>query len=277
MESKRYEKFSKNVKRHDSVQRKKKTTEEEQKAFAKKRMQTEEYTVENQQQFIEKINRMFVEGKINSKNIERVKEELYKYPNKAESSLFISELYYAITEKEEKAIGEIDEYIDNTQTLSIEEYNELNQKINDFRKRLDMKEYLSKKEEEEKQKNKKLKQLQRDYSRQIIEKLDKGKIKKEDIPEIIKNLERYPDRTKAIFLITKLHEGFYGTAETIQLLNKYAKITDLTEEEKNSIGKMKQVVAKNKNTNTIKQRQERLKNRRKQAKEKKEKNEIEER
>ena len=246
--------------------KKKRSMEEEQKSYGKEKIKEEKYTVENQKEYIETITKMFIEGKINTKNIEKVKEEINKYPNKTESSLFLSEIYYAITEKEEKGIEQINECIDTAQSLSREEYKTLDEKISEFRKRIDLKEYLSKKEEQQKLKNKELKREQRDYSRQIIERIDKGKIKKEDVPEIIRNLEKYPDRTKAIFLITKLYEGFYGANETLQLLNKYGAISNLTEEEKNSIVKMKEIVVKNRKINTIKQRQQKVRKRKKESK-----------
>jgi len=261
--------------------KRKKSIEEEQNGFAAELVKEEKYTVENQKQYIENINKMFIEGKVNSKNIEKVKEELFKYPNKTESSLFLSELYYAITEKEEEGIDQINKFKRKETSLSEEEHKSLDEKISDFRKRIDLKEYLSKKEEEQKIRDKELKQEQREYSRQVIQRIDKGELKKEDIPEIVRNLERYPDRSKSIFLIMKLYEGFYDTTEALKFLAKYSTISNLTQSEIDSIIKMKSMLLKNKNVDTIKQRQQKIKKRNiaskkyKKNKEKDTKNQIE--
>lgn len=275
----KYEKLSKNEQRYGKTQEKRgieeeqkrfafsnerpeekieKSIEEEQREFAKEKMQDEKYTLENQKEYIEYLNRMFIEGKVNSKNIEKVKEELSKYPDKVQSSLFLSEIYYAITEKEEKGIEQIDECIDSKESLSREEYKILDEKVRDFRKRIDLKEYLAKKEEEQKLREKELKQEQREYSRQIIKNLDNGELKKEDIPEIAKKLEKYPDRSKAIFLIMKLYEGYYGRTEALQALIRYNSISDLSDAEKDMIVKLRNAINNNKNVNTIRQRQQKV-------------------
>lgn len=275
----KYEKLSKNEQRYGKTQEKigieeeqkrfafsnerpeekiEKSIEEEQREFAKEKMQDEKYTLENQKEYIEYLNRMFIEGKVNSKNIEKVKEELSKYPDKIQSSLFLSEIYYAITEKEEKGIEQIDECIDSKDSLSREEYKILDEKVRDFRKRIDLKEYLAKKEEEQKLREKELKQEQREYSRQIIKNLDNGELKKEDIPEIAKKLEKYPDRSKAIFLIMKLYEGYYGRTEALQALIRYNSISDLSDAEKDMIVKLRNAINNNKNVNTIRQRQQKV-------------------
>lgn len=275
----KYEKLSKNEQRYGKTQEKRgieeeqkrfafsnerpeekieKSIEEEQREFAKEKMQDEKYTLENQKEYIEYLNRMFIEGKVNSKNIEKVKEELSKYPDKVQSSLFLSEIYYAITEKEEKGIEQIDECIDSKDSLSREEYKILDEKVRDFRKRIDLKEYLAKKEEEQKLREKELKQEQREYSRQIIKNLDNGELKKEDIPEIAKKLEQYPDRSRAIFLIMKLYEGYYGRTEALQALIRYNSISDLSDSEKDMIVKLRNAINNNKNVNTIAQRQQKV-------------------
>ena len=64
------------------------------------------YTKENKEVYMQQLQTMFYEGKLNSKNIESIKQELYRYPNQVESAIFISELYYLITENEERGIEE---------------------------------------------------------------------------------------------------------------------------------------------------------------------------
>lgn len=277
---KRYEKISKNEQKNGEIKQKRtleeeqrkfalinkgiekkeeKSVEEEQIEFASKKVQEEKYTLENQKEYIEYLNKMFIDGKVNSKNIEKIKEELSKYPDKVQSSLFLSEIYYAITEKEEKGIEQINECINSKEFLSKEEHKTLDEKVRDFRKRIDLKEYLAKKEEEQKIREKELKQEQREYSRQIIKSLDNGELKKEDIPQIAKKLEKYPDRSKAIFLIMKLYEGYYGRTEALQALIRYNSISDLSDSEKDMIVKMRNSINNNRNVNTIRQRQQKVK------------------
>lgn len=239
----------------------KKSIEEEQNEFARINIQEEKYTLENQKEYIEELNRMFIKGEINSKNINSIKRELYKYPDKIESSIFLSEIYYAITEQEENGISQLKECMDKAESLSENDYKNLDDKINEFKKRIDLKEYMSKKEEERQIREKELKKEQREYSRQIIQSIDKGEIKKEDIPEIVRKLESYPDRAKAIFLIMKLYEGFYGTIESLKFLSKYSKISNLTQSEIESIMKMENMLLKNRNIDTMKRRQEKVRRR----------------
>ena len=304
--NKKYEKFSKNVKRHNKMKEKErrtpedeqrrfaltkekpedkrklsmeeeqrkyafanerpeekieKTIEDEQKEFASNKMQAEKYTLENQKEYIEHLNKMFIEGKIHSKNIEKVKRELLKYPDKVESSMFLSEIYYAITEKEEVGIEQINKLKNKGSSLSEEENKILDEKVNEFRKRIDLKEYLAKKEEADKLREKELKQEQREYSREVIRAMDNGELTKEDIPEIARKLQGYPDRDRAIFLIMKLYEGYYDTTETLRTLMRYSSISDLSDAEKNLIVQMRTSIIDNKkkNINPLRMRQHKVK------------------
>lgn len=235
-----------------------KTIEDEQKEFANKKIQAEKYTLENQKEYIKYLNKMFIEGKINSKNIDKVKRELSKYPDKVESTLFLSEIYYAITEKEKVGINQINELRRKDSNLSDEQHEILDEKINVFRERIDLKEYLARKEEADKIREKELRQEQREYSRQIIRNIDSGELKKEDIPQIVRKLEQYPDRSKAIFLIMKLYEGYYDKSDALKVLIRYNSISSLTDSEKDMIVKMRKSIVENKNINSISQRQRKV-------------------
>lgn len=303
--NKKYEKFSKNVKRHNKMkekekripedeqrrfaltkekpedkrqismeeqqrkyafanerpeERKERNIEKEQKEFGIERMQDEKYTIENQKEFIEYLNKKFIEGKINSKNIGRVKKELLKYPDKVESSMFLSELYYAITEKEEVGIEQINKLKNKGSSLSEEERKTLDEKVNEFRKRIDLKEYLAKKEEADKLREKELRQEQREYSREVIRAMDNGELTKEDVPEIARKLERYPDRSRAIFLIMKLYEGYYDNSEALRTLIRYNSISDLSDSEKDMLVQMRNSIMENKkkNINPLRLRQHKI-------------------
>lgn len=241
-----------------------KTIEEQQLEFAKMQMQKEKYTLENQKIYMEKLQKMFYNGKINKKNIEEVRSELYKYPDKIESAIFLSEIYSFITEREERGIEEINNYIDTVHTLSRDEYKILDEKIKDFRDRIDFRDMLKQKEIERQRREKELKAEQREYSRQIIKMIDTGELRKEDIPEIVSKLEKYPDRSKAIFLIMKLYEGYGNREESLKFLAKYSTITNLSNEEKDNIIKMRKIVLSNNKEDVIAERQKRVKARIKQ-------------
>lgn len=237
-----------------------KTIEEEQKEFASEKMHEEKYTLENQKEYIDYLNKMFIEGKINSKNIGRVKRELLKYPDKVESSMFLSEIYYAITEKEEIGIEQINKLKNKGSSLSEEEHKTLDEKVNEFRKRIDLKEYLAKKEEADKIREKELRQEQREYSREIIRAMDNGELTKEDVPQIARKLEGYPDRSRAIFLIMKLYEGYYDNSEALRTLIRYNSISDLSDSEKDMLVQMRNSIAENKkkNINPLRLRQHKV-------------------
>lgn len=234
--------------------------EEQQLEFAKDKMQPERYSIEAKKEYMDKITKMFLDGQVNIKNLSEIKQELYKYPNNTETALFLSELFYAMKGSEERGIQEL-----NKSRHLVENEDTLEEKISNFRKRLDAKEYIEKREDEQKIKQEQLKKEQREYSRQIIKRLDSGELTKEEVPEVIRNLEKYPDRSKALYLITKLYQGYYGTKEALGYLAKYSHISDLTLREMADIENVRFSIAKNKNKDIIKERQLRVRTRNKAA------------
>lgn len=234
--------------------------EEQQLEFAKDKMQPERYSIEAKKEYMDKITKMFLDGQVNIKNLSEIKQELYKYPNNTETALFLSELFYAMKGSEERGIQEL-----NKSRHLVENEDTLEEKISNFRKRLDAKEYIEKREDEQKIKREQLKKEQREYSRQIIKRLDSGELTKEEVPEVIRNLEKYPDRSKALYLITKLYQGYYGTKEALGYLAKYSHISDLTLREMADIENVRFSIAKNKNKDIIKERQLRVRKRNKAA------------
>lgn len=234
--------------------------EEQQLEFAKDKMQPEKYSIEAKKEYMDKITKMFLDGQVNNKNLTEIKQELYKYPNNTESALFLSELFYAMKGSEEKGIQEL-----NKSRHLVENEDTLEEKISNFRKRLDAKEYIEKREDEQKIKQEQLKKEQREYSRQIIKRIDNGELTKEEVPDIIRNLEKYPDRSKSLYLITKLYQGYYGTKEALGYLAKYSHISDLTLREMADIENVRFSIAKNKDKDIIKERQLRVRKRNKAA------------
>lgn len=234
--------------------------EEQQLEFAKDKMQPERYSIEAKKEYMDKIIKMFLDGQVNNKNLNEIKQELYKYPNNTETALFLSELFYAMKGSEERGIQEL-----NRSRHLVENKDTLEEKISNFRKRLDAKEYIEKREDEQKIKQEQLKKEQREYSRQIIKRIDNGELTKEEVPEVIKNLEKYPDRSKALYLITKLYQGYYGTKEALGYLAKYSHISDLTVREMADIENVRFSIAKNKDKDIIKERQLRVRKRNKAA------------
>lgn len=234
--------------------------EEQQLEFAKDKMQPERYSIEAKKEYMDKIIKMFLDGQVNNKNLTEIKQELYKYPNNTETALFLSELFYDMKGSEERGIQEL-----NKSRHLVENEDTLEEKISNFRKRLDAKEYIEKREDEQKIKQEQLKKEQREYSRQIIKRIDNGELTKEEVAEVIKNLEKYPDRSKALYLITKLYQGYYGTKEALGYLAKYSHISDLTLREMADIENVRFSIAKNKDKNIIKERQLRVRTRNKAA------------
>ena len=85
---------------------------------------------------------------------------------------------------------------------------------------------------------------QKDYSKEIIEKLKNGEISKEEMPKIIEKLEEFPDKVRSTFLISKLYEILYDKKEALSKLANYAKKNNLDEQEKSLLVQMQDVLSK---------------------------------
>ena len=144
-----------------------------------------------------------------------------------------------ITANKQDKIEELEKYIDNEYSVTPEEYdnilNEIAKTRREIREDNMIEEYLDKKKKEDAKK-------QREYSRHVIDMLGKGEITKENLPEIVEQLEQFNDRTRAIFLITKLYEILYDKQRAYKELMKYTYIADLNLNEQEGIEKMQKIL-----------------------------------
>ncbi len=232
------------------------TIEEKQEEFAN---QEERYTKENKEVYMQQLQMMFYEGKLNSKNIESIKQELYRYPNKVESAIFISELYYLLTEKEERAIEELDACLETEGSLQPDEQKQLQKRRLEFLNRIKINEQMEEEQIKAKEQEKQQKAEQRKYMIEIASRLNKGTIQKQEVEGIVANLEKCLDRNKAVFFIIKVQETVCGKTEALRAIQKYSRIHNITEEERNFIVKMK--ISINQENRSIKNRAEKLSNR----------------
>lgn len=230
--------------------------DKKQRRFGMEQNEGNKYSKEKQKKYMEKLQKQFYEGKINSKNIEKIKEELYKYPDKVESVIFISELYYLITEKEDKAIDILDDFIDSADTLTPTMYHDLQERISYFRRGL--RKQIEEYQQEEERKNKEIKIEQKKYMIEIANKLNERTIKKEEVESIVKKLEKCQDRLKVIFLIVKMYEIVYGRQEALKSIEKYSKIKNITKAERELIVRLR---ANQTKQTTNKSRKEKIKDR----------------
>ena len=209
----------------------------------------ENYTEETRKEFIEKIQKDFIYGKITKANIDDVIEEARKYPNFNKSLVELLEIKSKITGNRQDKIDELDKYIEEEYSITAEEYSNVLDEITQTREQIEndkkIEKYLDNKEKQEKRRGSK---EQREYSKMIIEKLNKGEITKENLPEIVAKLETLEDRTRSIFLITKLYEIVYDREKAYNELVKYTHISNLSDKEKERIANMQRVLTSNEKT-----------------------------
>lgn len=209
----------------------------------------ENYTEETRKEFIEKIQKDFIYGKITKANIDDVIEEARKYPNFNKSLVELLEIKSKITGNRQDKIDELDKYIEEEYSITPEEYSNVLDEITQTREQIEddkkIEKYLDNKEKQEKRRGSK---EQREYSKMIIEKLNKGEITKENLPEIVTKLETLEDRTRSIFLITKLYEIVYDREKAYNELVKYTHISNLSDKEKERIANMQRVLTSNEKT-----------------------------
>ena len=209
----------------------------------------ENYTEETRKEFIEKIQKDFIYGKITKANIDDVIEEARKYPNFNKSLVELLEIKSKITGNRQDKIDELDKYIEEEYSITAEEYSNVLDEITQTREQIEddkkIEKYLDNKEKQEKRRGSK---EQREYSKMIIEKLNKGEITKENLPEIVTKLETLEDRTRSIFLITKLYEIVYDREKAYNELVKYTHISNLSDKEKERIANMQRVLTSNEKT-----------------------------
>lgn len=203
----------------------------------------ENYTEETRQEFIEQARRDFIYGNIRLTEIEQLIQEARKYPNFVKSLIVLLDIKSKITDNKQDKIDELENYIDEEFSVTPEEYDNILNEIAQTRKEIKedniVEQYLDREKKEEVKR-------QREYSKYVIERLGKGEIKRDDLPEIVSQLEKFKDRTRAIFLITKLYEILYDKEKAYNELMKYTYIADLTKEEQEGIAKMQKLLTKGK-------------------------------
>lgn len=203
----------------------------------------ENYTEEIRQEFIEQARRDFIYGNIRLTEIEQLIQEARKYPNFVKSLIVLLDIKSKITDNKQDKIDELENYIDEEFSVTPEEYDNILNEIAQTRKEIKedniVEQYLDREKKEEVKR-------QREYSKYVIERLGKGEIKRDDLPEIVSQLEKFKDRTRAIFLITKLYEILYDKEKAYNELMKYTYIADLTKEEQEGIAKMQKLLTKGK-------------------------------
>lgn len=202
------------------------------------------YTEETRQQFINTIYTEFLEGKVTSKNIDDIIEKAKKYPNFNNSIIILADIKSKITGNRQDKINELDKYIDEEYSITPEEYSNVLDEISGTRRQIEedkeIERYLEDKDKQEKIKDSK---EQREYSQMIIKQLNEGKITQENLPKIIEKLEGFKDRTRSIFLITKLYEILYDRETAYKELIKYTHISNLSDKEKERIAQMQKLLA----------------------------------
>ena len=203
----------------------------------------ENYTEETRQEFIEQARRDFIYGNIGLTEIEQLIQEARKYPNFVKSLIVLLDIKSKITDNKQDKIDELENYIEEEFSVTPEEYDNILNEIAQTRKEIKedniVEQYLDREKKEEVKR-------QREYSKYVIERLGKGEIKRDDLPEIVSQLEKFKDRTRAIFLITKLYEILYDKEKAYNELMKYTYIADLTKEEQEGIAKMQKLLTKGK-------------------------------
>ena len=183
--------------------------------------------------FMEEIQKDFLEGTLTLENIGPMIKQAQKYPDYIQSLSFILEIKAMMTGNLQDKIEGLKNYlIVSEQDLSQEQKSMLIDEIEQTEERRQQ-EKLIEKETAYQYSNE-----QRQYSKQIITKLKSGEILSENIPEIVTRLESFPDKARAIFLITKLYETVYGKNEAYQSLIKYSKTKSLNPQEKHLVAQM---------------------------------------
>ena len=162
-----------------------------------------------------------------------------------------------ITDNKEQKVEKLENYIDTKPSITPEEYARIQEEIATTRRQIQednmIEAYLDKKEEQEEQARQQSRMGQREYSKEIIAKLNKGQITKEELPEIVETLEGFMDRARSVFLITKLYEALYSRERAYDELIKYSIISDLSPEEKRQIAQMQKALTEpHKETDTMK-------------------------
>lgn len=207
------------------------------------KLKQETYTEEKRQEFIKNLKQEFLEGKITLYSINQKIAEAKKYPNFIQSFIQILDIKSKMTGSLQDKICDLKEFVDKTKILEPEQYNmildEIAKTMEQDKIEKQIEKAINTKYETDKYN---LSNEQRQYSKKIIEELNKGKITKEELPEIVSKLQTFQDRAKAIFLITKLYEIVYDKEEAYKNLLKYTHIANLSDFEKREIANLQKIL-----------------------------------
>ena len=140
----------------------------------------ENYTEETRKEFIEKVQNDFIYGKVTKDNIDEIIDEARKYPNFNSSLIDLLDIKSRITGNRQEKIDELEKYVEEEYSITPEEYSNVLDVISETRNQIKddqkIENYLEYKKKEEREGLRE----QREYSKNVIEELNKGKITKEN-------------------------------------------------------------------------------------------------
>ncbi len=204
------------------------------------------YTEEKRKEFIEQLQKDFVYGTLTKKSIKGKIAEARKYPNFEKSLIELTDMKSLMTGDKSQKIHTLERYIDTEPSLTAEGYGQVLDEISKTRQDIEadqkMEAFFDEREEKEREEKQQSSIKQREYSKEIISRLNKGEISKEELPDIIKNLETFIDRARSVFLITKLYEILYNREKAYEELIKYSNISDLSPDERKRIVEMQKTL-----------------------------------
>lgn len=217
----------------------------------------ESYTEEKRKEFIEQLKKDFVSGDFTQKDVAGKMEEARKYPNFEKSLIELTDMKAMMTGDKAQKIDTLETYIDTEPSITAEGYGQVLDEISKTREDIvneqKIESYLDEKEKQEKKEKQEAQIRQREYNKEIVARLNKGELSREELPNIIKKLETFIDRARSIFLITKLNEILYNREKAYEELIKYNKILDLSPSEKREIAQMQKALTdRHKETKTVK-------------------------
>ncbi len=217
----------------------------------------ESYTEEARKEFIKELQKEFLYGNLTKRDITGKIEEARKYPNFEKSLIELTNMESMMTGNKMQKINILERYVDIEPSITAEGYAQILDEIAKTRRDMEndkkIESYLDEKEEQERKEKQEAQIRQREYSKEIIARLNKGEISKEELPVIVRKLETFVDRAKSIFLIVKLNEILYDREKAYNELIKYSKILDLSPDEKSQFAQMQKTLTDgHKETKTVK-------------------------
>ena len=212
-----------------------------------KRLREESYTEEARLEFLEEIQKQFLRGEVRGEDFIGILRRARKYPNFYKSFIEIVDLKSYVTGDLNVKLEELERYVDEEYSMTPEEYNGILDEISSTRDQIEQHKQYRKIEEYKYRKDRYDEtNEQRQYSKEIVEKLKKGEITKEQLPQIVRKLESFSDSSRSVFLIMKLYEVLYDKEEAYKRLGRYTMINGLPEQAMKNIKSMKESLIENK-------------------------------